>query len=68
MTQPDVSIGLEATGDVAVKYGAYRLQVAKWAGKYPDEVTGDDVGRFEIAYEEEHNMSWAYAQRTAGGN
>lgn len=51
MTQPDVSMGLEARGDVAVTYGTYRCHVATWAGKYPDEVTGDDVARYEAEQE-----------------
>lgn len=64
MTQPDVSIGLEAKGEVAVEYGAYRRAVAEWAGIAPADVTAGLAGRFDIAYEEENNVSWAYAHRT----
>jgi hypothetical protein len=53
MTQPDVAIGFEVTGEVAVEYGAYRLRVAEWAEKSPADVTPDDVGRYEIACDEE---------------
>jgi hypothetical protein len=51
MSTPDISMGFEATGDVAVEHGPLRLAVAEWAGKSPAEVTGDDVARFEAAQE-----------------
>jgi hypothetical protein len=47
MSQPDVSIGVEATGDVDVEYGPLRRAVAEWTGKSPADVTGDDVARYE---------------------
>lgn len=59
-----VAIGFEARGTVDVQYGAYRLQVAEWAGIPPSEVTAHDAGMFDIAYEEENGVSWAYAHRT----
>lgn len=46
-----VAIGFEAKGTVDVQYGAYRLQVAEWAGIHPSEVTGEDVARFEAEQE-----------------
>lgn len=53
MTQPDVSIGLEAKGEVAVEYGAYRRAVAEWAGISPADVNENHV----IAYEAEQEES-----------
>lgn len=58
-----VTVGFEATGTLDVQYGAYRLQVAEWAGIHPSEVTARDAAQFAIAYEEENGVSWAYAHR-----
>jgi hypothetical protein len=52
MSNPDVSIGFEATGDVDVVYGECRRAVAEWAGIDPADVTGDHVARYEAAQEE----------------
>lgn len=51
MTQPDISVGFEATGETGVQYGPLRLAVAEWAGKSPEDVTGDDVARYEAEQE-----------------
>lgn len=52
MTNPaDITMGFEATGEVEVSYGPHRLRVAEWAGKPPEDVTGDDVARYEAEQE-----------------
>lgn len=64
MTQPaDFSFGFEAHGDCSVQYGAYRLAIAEWADVDPADVGPHQVAMFEIAYEEENEMTWAYAHR-----
>lgn len=42
-----------STGNLGITYGPLRLAVAEWAGKDPEDVTGDDVARYEIACDEE---------------
>lgn len=51
MSTPDLSMGLEVTGDIDVTYGELRCAVAEWANKSPAEVTGEDVARFEAEQE-----------------
>lgn len=48
-----VTVGFEATGTLDVQYGAYRLQVAEWAGIPPSEVNSEDVARYEAAHDVE---------------
>lgn len=48
-----VDLGLAVEAEAEVEYGPYRLRVAEWAGKDPAAVTAHDVGKYEIACDEE---------------
>lgn len=48
-----IDMGLTARGEADVEYGPYRLKVARWAGKDPDDVTNVDIHLYETACEEE---------------
>lgn len=47
MTQPDVSIGLEAKGEVAVEYGERRKLIAAMYQIDPARVTAAHVAEYE---------------------
>ncbi|WP_280466794.1 hypothetical protein [Nocardia cyriacigeorgica] len=47
----NVEHGLDVVAEAAVTYGAFRLQVAEWAGKDPAAVTVEDIRAYEAVQE-----------------